>query len=288
MKNVVRLELGKAFKNWRFLLSILIGCALNIGSAVIRIQSYYSDSSYFQKIASAGIISNPVVEAESFYNRWIGADAYTLFATLFFYLAPLLCTIPFAWSYCQERNRYYERNMVVRCGRYRYYSAKWIATFCAGGLAVLIPVLLNILVVSMFVPARTPSIDYVIYSYGIYYPELGSKLLYTMPALYVCMRLLIIFVFCGLLAVLGMSIAYITKNQVAVLITSFFICVALQFIEGGVFAFSKYSASLSPINFLGQIGNTSKFLWGVLLEGGIIAAITIISTCVRGKRHEIY
>ena len=287
MKNMLGIELGKAIKNWRFFFVVLAGCVLSIGSAVLNLQHYWEESAMLQLEAASGTITNQMVEVESFHNYWLVMDGYTFFFSLLFYVRPLLATIPFAWSYCQERNKAYERNMVVRCGRYRYYGAKYLTTFLSGGFAVLIPVLLNVLLIALFIPARTPQIDYLIY-YGVNYGDMWSVIFYTMPGLYVLLRILLIFVSCGLLAVLGMSVAYITKNQVAVLVTPFFVCVALQVLGSALFAYNKTSAALSPIDFLGNGGNNAKPLWPALLEMGIIAAITIISTCVRGKRHEIY
>lgn len=287
MKNVLALEMRKAFRNRSFLAVVLIGCVLGLLSAWMCLMQYGQDTYYFQIEADSGYISNPMLEVESFYTYWIVMDGFTLFSSLLFYLLPLFATLPYAWSYCQERNRAYERNLVVRCGRYRYYFGKYIAAFLSGGLAVVLPVLLNILVMAMFLPARTPQVDYTIY-YGVSYGDLFSAVFYTYPALYVLLRVLLIFLFGGLLAVFGMSVAYFTRNRVAVLVTPFFCCVALQVLGQALYSYMADSALLSPINFLGQSGDFSRPLWPALLEGGILLAGTLLLTWMRGRKHEIY
>lgn len=264
-----------------------MGCVLSLLSAWMCLLQYGQDTYYLQLEANSGYLSNQMLEVENFYTYWIAMEGFTLFSTLFFYLLPLFATLPYAWSYCQERNRAYERNLVVRCGRFKYYFGKYIAAFLSGGLAVLLPVLLNVLVIALFIPVRTPQADYTMY-YGVNYGDLFSAVFYTYPGLYVLLRALLIFLFGGLLAVFGMSVAYFTRNRVAVLVTPFFCCVALQVLGQALYSYAADSVLLSPIDFLGQCGNFSRPLWPALLESAILAAGTLLLTWIRGRKHEIY
>lgn len=173
MKNALKLELRKALKNKYFFLSLLMGSALAIASAVIRIQQYDHDLDCARRIRSFGVMYNSMPEAYTLYNEWLGADGYTIAFSLFFFLFPLFATIPYAWNYCLERNQKYEHNLVIRTGKAPYYTSKYLAAFFSGGLAVVLPLLLNFLIIAMVIPARQPTIQYEMYygvDYGNMYP----------------------------------------------------------------------------------------------------------------------
>ena len=93
MKNVLALEMRKAFRNRSFLAVVLIGCVLGLLSAWMCLMQYGQDTYYFQIEADSGYISNPMLEVESFYTYWIVMDGFTLFSSLLFYLLPLLSTL---------------------------------------------------------------------------------------------------------------------------------------------------------------------------------------------------
>lgn len=288
MKNVLKLEIKKAIKNTNFLVCILIGSMLCIASAVMQIQAYEQHAAVMGSVQKSKYIINTMLEVETFYNSWIGMDGFSLFNSLFYTFMPLICTLPFAWSYNKERNICYEHNMVIRCGRNRYYAAKYLATFISGGLAVLLPIVINVLLVAMVIPGYTSTIDYALYI-GIQYPMIWSQIFYTNPLLYVILYLLLTFIFCGLMAAFGMCISYFTRNKVAALIVPFFVCSALGAMEL-LFAYNKDGVTLSPVVFLHPtpIGGYQNAWWVILLEGGILTAFTIISTYIRGRKHEIY
>lgn len=287
MKNLLQLELKKSTKNINFITCVIVGSVLCIASAVMQIQSYEQKMDVINFIQKSYIINNEL-EAKTLYNSWIGMDGFSLYNSLFYMFMPLICTLPFAWSYNKERNLCYERNMVIRCGRFRYYAAKYLATFISGGLVILLPILLNVLLVAMKIPAYHSTVDYDLYI-GVEYPMLWSRVFYDNPLLYLVLYVTLIFLFCGLLAVLGMTVSYFTRNKVAVLIVPFCACIALGAMEG-LFAYNKDGVTLSPSNFLhaSMSGGYNSAWWVILLEGGILAAFTIISTCIRGKKHEIY
>ena len=71
MKNVLALELRKAFRNRSFLAVVLIGCVLSLLSAWMCLLQYGQDTYYFQLEADSGYLSNPMLEVESFYTYWI-------------------------------------------------------------------------------------------------------------------------------------------------------------------------------------------------------------------------
>lgn len=46
--------------------------------------------------------------------------------------------------------------MLVRAGEKSYLTAKFLATFIAGGLAMVVPLIINFMLTAMLIPAITP------------------------------------------------------------------------------------------------------------------------------------
>lgn len=287
MKNAFKLELHKALKNKYFLASVLAGCILGIISAFVRIQMYDNNMGMIRTIRSSGVQYNSRPEVYTLYNNWLSADGYSVAYSLFYFLFPLFAAMPYAWSYCMERNKKYEHNLLIRTGKLRYYISKYLAVFLSGGLAVMLPLLLNFLIVAMAIPTRTPALNYEMY-YGVEHGTMWSQLFYTAPMLYDVLYFLLNFLFCGLLAVLGMATAYFTRNQIAVLLVPFFVSLVLEYATV-IFDWTGTGMALSPLSFLHATPlHNYNVWWVILLEGILLFLLSSVTTVIRGKYHEIY
>lgn len=286
MRNTVKLELRKAIKNKFFLASVVIGCVVTIFSALYKLTTYYNglETTRMSEI-KMHMTYNPMQRASNLFNCWIGGEAFTLASTVFFFIFPILVAIPYGWSYCMEKKSGYVRSMVLRSGKGAYYGAKYIAVFISGGLAMVIPLVFNLMLVAMFVPASTPSPAFCIY-YGVWASSLMSTLLYTQPFLYVLLYLLIDFLFCGLIACISYAGAVLVKNRVAVVLLPFLILLAVHYSRALSYG---STAEISPMFFLrpAPIGNDAVW-WAILLEAGILFVITFAMTVVRGRKNEVY
>ena len=76
------------------------------------------------------------------------------------------------------------RQMLVRAGEKSYLTAKFLATFIAGGLAMVVPLIINFMLTALFIPAITPVPTYDT-MYGVFGNSLFSSLYYTQPFAYV-------------------------------------------------------------------------------------------------------
>lgn len=167
MKNTIKLEIHKAIKNKLFVISVLLGCAITILSLIYQVNVSSLDFATIEK--------NPMISAYTVFSTWIGGDGYSLGASVYFFIFPLLISIPYGWSYCEEKKNGYIGAVVVKAGKTSYFWAKYIAVFLTGGLAMVIPLIFNFLLAMLFFPVATPQ---PIYStvYGIYYSSLMSDL----------------------------------------------------------------------------------------------------------------
>ena len=109
MKNTIKLEIHKAIKNKLFVISVLLGCAITILSLIYQVNVSSLD------FAASG--KNPMISAYTVFSTWIGGDGYSLGASVYFFIFPLLISIPYGWSYCEEKKNGYIGAVVVKAVR---------------------------------------------------------------------------------------------------------------------------------------------------------------------------
>lgn len=109
MKNTIKLEIHKAIKNKLFVISVLLGCAITILSLIYQVNISSLD------FAASG--KNPMISAYTVFSTWIGGDGYSLGASVYFFIFPLLISIPYGWSYCEEKKNGYIGAVVVKAGK---------------------------------------------------------------------------------------------------------------------------------------------------------------------------
>ena len=130
MKNLLRTELRKAFRNGYFLASLTLGILFVALSAWYEISLYYSDIGFLQQVRTVeemGYVKYPLVPMSILYNSWIGGECVSVGYTLFFTLLPLLAVLPYGRSFSQEQKNGYLKVIIPRCGRTRYFASKWVA-----------------------------------------------------------------------------------------------------------------------------------------------------------------
>lgn len=288
--NTIKLECKKAICNKFFLLAIFIGIAITFFSLIPMVQSYYQDMNNHDSFQEEFGQRNPLMPMETLFNHWIGGEANTPGAADYFFLFPLLISIPYGWSYCAERRSGYVKNVVIRAGRTRYYLSKYIALFLSGGLVMVIPLLSNFLLAAMFFPAVIPDPSYIT-AYGIGASSFLSMHFYSRPFLYVLLYLLVDFVFSGLIACLCFTASALVKNRVVVILLPFFILLGFHYFcysfiyTSGVVIYTE----VSPMVFLCPVPSVyDTNLFVVLIWGITLFLLTFLTTVVRGQRHEIY
>jgi hypothetical protein len=289
MINTVRVELYKALHN-RFLYVILIiGCAITVLNVVYFVPLYYDEAQAFAGFeAQSDVKYNTANDVATPFGRWIGMEGFSIGSSLLYFVFPLLVAIPYGWSYCLERNSGYEKSIVIRSGKTNYYLSKYLALFVVGGLAIMVPLVFNFLVLSLFLPLIFPNVSNCVY-YGIFPFSLFSELFYSQPYLYVLSMCTLNFIFGGLVACLCYAVSLFVKNRVVVTLTPFALLVALRFGQQILLTYypSLLHREFNPLFFLrGQLATTT--LTVVVVEILVLLLFSLGLILARGKRREIY
>ncbi len=231
-----------------------------------------------------GIGNNDMRMASSLYNSWIGGEMNSLGSVLFFYLFPMLAVLPYGWSYFQEKGCHYAEQLQIRCGRKLYYRMKYFVTFLTGGVVILFPLLINLFLTAMFVPARKPDVMYDMY-FGVFFNDFLSDIFYVHPLLFVGIYLLIDFIYGGLFACMGLWFSSFVKKKIAVLVFPFLTCLVLHYATA-LLNYKVY-VQISPLCFLHAvcIDNPAHpvIIWG---EALFLFFLTYVGTMKMGRRHE--
>lgn len=287
----LRTQLYQAFHNKMFLITMALMCLLSL-CAVYLIVSSRAESlqlwSEFRFDEQGNPLVTPDIPAGSLYCKWLGGDA-TKFTTAAFYLVAFLaCSIPFSWSLLSERKSGYDGQMVLRCGRLRYYSAKYAAAFLSGAAVVAVPLLLNFVLTACFIPAFTPE-PYAELYYGLTTTYLWNGLFFQHPVLYVLLYILLAGVMAGAWATLGVSLSFFCRNQFQTIILPYLSLLFFHVLWNHMLSNAlRCPVQLSPIYFI--VPRELKSSNHPLVIVGWLAAIALVNLLVvwrKGWRTDV-
>lgn len=284
MRNLIKMELKKAFGNWMFLISLVIGLVIAGINTWENIDSYLWNAQMQAKAAAAGVIYT-YDHLDSCYRLWMGMDYGSAFTSLFYVLLPLLACLGYGWSYFGERRSGYVMNVVARSRKKsQYFLAKYIAVFLSGGAVILIPMLCNFLAVACFVPAYLPE-----HIFNLYIPvntHFLRDLYFSAPILYTAYVMLLDFLFAGLLASCSMALAFFIKNKFAVVLVPFLSMLVAEYFQTNVWS-ALMDTAISPTQFL-QGFEISQTIWEpILLWGLFLLAFSLGTVWRKGAKDDV-
>lgn len=272
-QSIYRVELKRAFSSKLFFVSVTIGCML----AALQAWDVYQ---VFLDIASMRKAKGIVLyEGDSIFGMFMGHDIFYWESRLFFFIMPLLCTLPHAISYADDKKTGYIRSIVTRIDRDAYYRAKYLAVFLSGGAIAAIPQLANLLFLSLFGPIKNLDISSAVgtpdrfWMYSLYVRNIG---------LYTILFIAIDYIIYGIFATLGLFASQFTSIRFTVLVSPFItfvlmhnICDFFRCTQASPYSFS-YAAQ--PVTFQPGV---------VFSELGILFLITFVGFCIYESKRDI-
>ena len=286
MKRLLQIELKKAFSNKLFWVTLVLGLLIVSLSAYKDIIGYLSIKAreQLQNEISAVGDSNPLNAMYTLYNKWIGADYIAPMTSLYYILLPLLASLAYGWSYFTEKKSGYVKNVVTRIDKKKYYLAKYLAVFLAGGAVVAIPLLVNVLAVACVVPAYQPDMFYEMYYVMDYHYMI--RLFFSMPVLYVAYVLVLDFVFAGLIATLSLALTFFVNNRFAVVLLPMLFFMWVQYMQDLARQTFPFISPFSPQEFLKAYGR-SALLWVVVWGIGLLV-VTLGIVYGKGAKDDVF
>ena len=221
MKGILKNELKRAFINRNMAIALLVGSVI----AILQVKDCgipaLESLRYFDLYGKAEY-------PDSLFNTWIGGEGYTYHATLYNLLIPLIAVFPFAGSLYLDIKNGYVKNIFTKTNKRYYFISKSIAAFLSGGTAVVLPLLLNLFLMSMFVPAVRP--DSATMMFSLNEKSMFSEIYYSNPFLYLLIFFTLMFFMSGMLCIICLAISFFVDNYFVILTSVFVIYIVEKYI----------------------------------------------------------
>ena len=278
----LRIELKKALTGWFFWGIIGIGIVITLFSSK-EIFSYFLDFTAMQSGEFAQAENNSI----SLFGTWIGGEYHTLGVAMYFFILPVLAIMAYGWSFFLEKKSGYIKNVITRVDKKVYYMSKYITTFAAGGLAVILPLLFNLLLTCLYSNFAIPDITYGYVS--MFHGSLWSELFYTRPFFFCILYLIIDFVYGGLIACCCMALAFFLRNRLLVLLLPFLALLALDYLRWDIVYLLGQEVEISPMKFLHPTPYPSPVSGWILLGSMFLLLLATLGTCMlRGRKADVF
>lgn len=263
MKEILKFELNRAAKSRGLIIS------LGISNLIVLLDLFF----FYKEFAGTS-------ERRIAIQAWIGTEFIFAYNSLFYVLFPIIAALPFAGSYYSDLQSGYIKNICLKTSRKDYYIAKYCATFLFGAIAVMLPLLLNLILCVGIYPMHRPE-KLLFTSAGIIDVNLLSYFFQCYPALYSLFFILIDGAFAGMLAVFSICIAEHVESFFSVIATTFAVYVLL-----GVALVGQYKnwSLMEMINPMQRV-ITGEWQLIICLIGGIF--ITLVWIYLKGRRKDI-
>lgn len=293
MKNMIKTELKKAIFSKYFLFGLALVMLFTVLSGVYMIEcngQYNPEGAIDYAMENGKWRTNPDLHLFSFYNSWVGGEQMSLAQTLFFILLPVGAALPFAWSFYTERKCGYLKNIACRTNKEHYYYAKIIAVFVTGVIVVFLALVVNVMLVSAFMPMIDPYVGYNFYNH-LYFGNMWVDLFYTHPFVYTILYMLLESMYGGIFALLSFVVTFYINNLFAVLFTPFLSMLAFGYIEGLIYG--KYY-DLNMVEFVAtkfihsRTGTGQTIWWAVLIVTVVLLGFSLLTIIIRGKKDEVF
>ncbi len=283
MKNLYTLEIKKSLLNKFFIAAVVIGSLICVYSACICILGHYNGLALAEELSNGNTyIENPALSASSLFNRWIGQEWNSFASSLFFLLLPLISSIPYSWSYLSEKKCGYMNNVFTRTKKGLYLKAKFTASFISGFLCAVIPMVLNVIIVSAFIPAIKPNVFWDMY-YNMPIISVFSEMFYKAPFLFVIFKIMLTGIFGGSFAVLGMSLGTVVKNKFVVVSLPFVFILLFNYLSNVIFS---PLFEVSPVQFLYGGGDPITNWLVILIEITVLISLSAMLIRLRGEKRD--
>ena len=284
MSPLYRLELGRAFGNRLFTVCLVLGLGVAVVAAVESVIGYYADLDQVMPYIESSFMNQ---FAHSAFTLWMPTAVMRSVPNLFFFIAPLLAALAYAWSWRSDMRSGYAASLLVRVSRAQWYRAKATATFVAGGAVVCIPLLVHLVIILCCVPAYTPDITDVVYT-GLWRKVFLSEVLYTCPPLYVALRFGLDFVLAGLWATTVLALSHLIRNRVAIVTLPYIGLVIIKYVSEALYAMTGTQlGALTILDHLKARGDQFYYDWPPVLVGVTIMIAISVAIPALTRKHDV-
>lgn len=213
---MLKSELKRAFLSKSFLIALVIGCVICVAHIFQFVIPDLHESQAFS-------MPFPL----SAYTRWIGAWSYPVHPGIFFFICPLIATLPYGWSLYADRKSGYYIQISTRTTWIKYIACKATATFLSGAAACVLPLIVNFLGTACVLPLIQPD-SIGLGQFMIHPGQFCATLFFNNALLYIFVYLGIVAVAMGIVACLALPLGCFLPNKALAILAPFILCTILS------------------------------------------------------------
>lgn len=279
LARALRFELVKCLTGRWMMVALALGCALALAAA----------AESFRYVHEVLMPAFPYASNMSSFSNWMVANCNaSLAATIFFYVAPLLAVMPFAWTYASEHRNGYEMQVAARIPARSIWTARAVTAFVSGFAAIAVPLLVNLVVLVCLLPSVTPIYeDYVVL--GIFDDSLFSGLFYNAPVGYVAAMTLLDGFLMGTWALFVFSLSALTLNRVALMTLPYLALLGWQYVTKeavAILGIVGFNVNLID-DMIGTFYTAQSLPASVAAQAAALLLVSLL--CVRSlSRREVF
>lgn len=259
-------EVKRCFSRISFKIALLIGVVACILSSISMKTEPYSIEYYIK-----------AYEVSS-YDNFIFFNLNSI-SNILILIFPILSALSYSDSYLEDIHSGLIKYIYIRYSKNKYLMCKFVANFITGGLAFVIPLIINFIVLMLIYPSLpTHSI---LGKQTILYGGLFAALFYEHPIIYIWIWLAIYFLYAGAFASIALGISTIIRNKFIVLFMPFLLCNVIGVVLDVI---NKYY--YSPLSFLYL--STKQDIKIIICEFVGIMMVSVSMFYFGGTKNEVY
>lgn len=237
-------------------------------------------------ILSALLFQPDIDMLDSYYKAYVisAYDGFIFFnlspiSNVLILIMPILSSLSYSDSYLEDVNSGIVKFIYTRQEKDKYLITKYLANFVVSGVAFIIPLIINFIILILKIPSVQPHpiLGHQTISGG----GLFAETFYDNPILYIGLWIIIYFLYSGVFASVGLSLSIFTQNKFVVLVLPFILCciigIVLEVIDKYQFyplSFLYVSLEQSWVIVFGEFFTLLLMSFGMFFFGG--------------RRNEIY
>lgn len=214
MKRVLKMEWNKLIRSKGLWISLVLGMMLVLLQFIwIYRNSYRENNQILEYVLTLapGEIGYGEWYEQGILEGWVGTETKAPYNSIIYLVLPLLAAFPYGLSLCNEWRSGYASQLVTRCGRKKYFAAKYTTTFAGGAIAVAFPLLVDLLCAACIMPAIGS--DPLAMQSSVRVRDMWGTLYFERPVLYALGYVVIDAVFGGIYACMTLVCSGWTANR---------------------------------------------------------------------------
>lgn len=273
MYNIFKFEWNRMIRSKTFIISA-------VASALIILSDVIAWAMLYQK---------GIDVYTSIFYKWLGVNRGMNAGVYFFMALPLLTAFAYSWTVSYDRSTGYITQIISRCSRKKYFTAKYLVSFISGGMIFAGSLIFDYVLLSTFSPAYQPVPGDLASSMDPF--RFCSSIFYQSPYLFILIWCCVAFLWGGAMACIGMSSGMFIKKYIITSMIPF-----LTFISQSILAAyisRKYIITIKGCmvtlgwnDMLYAAPMTTSLPEHILLSIGFIIIMSTILYCLRGRKYE--